>query len=93
MQITVGQLRQLLASAVAEAKIAAHPDYMKKERVRERVQAQILDLVRTGHVASQADLDAFIKSAQGKSPNIDLALTALKMVPFEIYMKMAQKSA
>jgi hypothetical protein len=93
MQITVGQLRKLLASAVAEAKIAASAEYMQKERVRETVQQQILDLVRSGDIASQRDLDAFVKSSSGKSPTIDLALGALKMVPFEVYAKMAKKSA
>ena len=78
MRITVGRLRQLFAEAMAEAKIGAHPDYLKKEEVREREQQRIVELVRTGVIKNQDDLDTFW-----------LAMTALKMVPFDVWLKMS----
>jgi hypothetical protein len=81
MRISVGRLRQLFAEAMAEAKISAHPEYMKKEQVREREQQRITELVKTGVIKSQEELDTFW-----------LAMTALKMVPFDVWSKMAGKT-
>lgn len=82
MRIKLGRLRQLFAEAMKEAKIAAHPEYMKKEAVREREQKRIQGMVASGEIKSQEDLDG-----------IWLAMTALKMIPFEVWSKMAGKPA
>ena len=82
MRLTLGRLRQLFAEAMEEAKIAAHPDYLKKEAVREREQKRIEELVKSGVIQSQEDLDTFWT-----------AMTALKMVPFDVWAKMAGKPA
>jgi len=82
MRITIGRLRQLFAEAMEEAKIAAHPEYMKKEAVREREQKRIEEMVASDVIKSQDDLDTFW-----------MALNALKAVPYEVWAKMAKKSA
>ena len=74
MRTTVGRLRKL----VAEAMVTAHPSYMKKERMREALQAMVLDAVRSGDVKDQKGLNELVST-------ITMALNALKMVPFEVY--------
>ncbi len=86
MRITVGQLRRLFADAMAEAKVGASEEYMKKERVREHMQEHILDMVRSGEITDQAGVDAWCDAA-------DMSLKALKMVPFDVYAKMAKQGA
>jgi len=72
----------MFAKAIEEARIAAHPDYMKKEAVREHMQQHIIDLVKSGEINDQAGVEAWADAA-------DMALKALKMVPFEVWSKMA----
>lgn len=81
MKLTVGQLRRTIREA---GKIAASPEYMKKERVREKLQQLIVDRVATGEIANQAELEQFIK-------DVDVSMMALKMVPFDVWAKMAGK--
>jgi len=86
MRIKLGRLRHLFAEAMAEAKIAASDEYMKKERVREHIQAHVVDLVKSGEIKSQEDLEAFWGSA-------DMAMKALKVVPYDVWTKMSGKPA
>ena len=58
MRITVGRLRQLFAQGMDEAKISAHPDYLKKEKVREHLQKHVIELVKSGEIKSQEELEA-----------------------------------
>jgi hypothetical protein len=82
MKTTVGRLRKLVNGAVDEAKVGAHASYLKKEQVREALQAMIVDGVRSGEITSQKDLDAFIET-------VTMATSALKMVPFDVYKRMS----
>lgn len=82
MKLTVGQLRQVVREA---GKIGASADYMKKERVREQLQAMVAEHVAAGDIADQASLEQFIK-------DIDTSMTALKMIPFEVWTKLAGKA-
>jgi len=86
MRITIGRLRQLFATAMEEARIAAHPDYMKKEAVREHIQEHVVELVKSGEITSQEELDAFWVTT-------DMAVKALKGVPFDVWSKMSGDAA
>jgi hypothetical protein len=79
MKLTLGQLRRTIREA---GKIAASPEYMKKERVREKLQQLIADNVASGEITDQAGLEQFIK-------DIDISMTALKMIPFEVWGKLS----
>ena len=77
--------RDLLKSFVSEAvkgKVAASPAYMKKEVVREKLQSMIADQIAAGAIPDQAALDEYLK-------DINISMTALKMIPFEIWKKLA----
>ena len=79
MKLTVRELRKTIREA---GKIGASPEYMKKERVREKLQALVADHVASGEITDQASLDQFVK-------DVDISMTALKMIPFEVWTKMA----
>jgi hypothetical protein len=80
MKLTIRELRKI----VAEAKIKASDSYMKKERVREELQALIASKIASGDLLDQASLDAFMADA-------DMSLKALKMIPFEVWGKIGRK--
>lgn len=82
MQITVGRLRKLFAEAMAEARVSAHPDYLKREKVRERIQQHVVELVKSGEIKTQEELDAFWETT-------DMAVKALKMLPINVWVKVA----
>ena len=83
MKITVGQLRELFRQGLAtEAKVGAHPDYMKKERVREKLQQIVAELVASGEVKDEKDLEETFGAA-------DMSLKALKMIPLDVWKKIA----
>lgn len=90
MQITVGQLRALLRQGIDEARISASPEYMKKEKVRQELQDYIAAQVAAGKISSQKQLEKFMQFVAEESPSSDhaLALTALKMIPFEVWKKL-----
>lgn len=91
MKLSVGELRRLLGAgieeavqsdALPEAKVGASPGYMKKERVREALQQVVVRLVRSGDVSDEASLKELFATA-------DMALKALKMVPIDVWTKIA----
>jgi hypothetical protein len=88
MKITVGQLRKLFRQGLKEAgkKVGASSGYMKKERVRERLQAMILEAIELGDIKDQKGLDEFVGT-------LDMAAKALKMVPFDVYKNMHGEKA
>lgn len=76
---------KVLKSFIKEAikgKVAASPSYMKKEAVREKLQGIIADAVANGEIADQASLEQFLV-------DINTSMTALKMIPFEVWTKLA----
>lgn len=84
MQITVKQLRCLLEQAVEEAKIAASPEYLRKERVREAIQHAVASMVAAGEVKDDDDLKQLFVGA-------DAAVKALKAIPLDVWKKLAAK--
>lgn len=69
-----------------EAKIAASPSYMKKEKVREDLQKLIAARVMSGEITDQEALDQFIN-------DIATSVTALKMIPFDVWKKLGRGAA
>jgi polyhydroxyalkanoate synthesis regulator phasin len=80
MKITLGRLRNIFA----EARVTASIEYMRKERIREHVQSLIIETVKSGEINDQNGIDDFCKSAK-------MALSALEMVPFEVWLKLSDK--
>lgn len=83
MKMSVGDLRRVVQEA---GKIGASADYMKKERVREKLQQLIADHVASGEIADQESLQQFLK-------DVEVSMTALKMIPFEVWGKLAGAKA
>jgi hypothetical protein len=76
---------EVLKSFIREAikgKVSASPSYMKKEAVREKLQNIIADAVASGEIADQTSLEQFLV-------DINTSMTALKMIPFEVWIKLA----
>jgi hypothetical protein len=87
MKMSLYELRQTIKEAV---KIGASTDYLKKEKVRARVQGLIASRVAAGHIKDQVSLNKFIERAElHGEPDELLALTALKLIPFEVWTKIA----
>jgi hypothetical protein len=82
MKITVGRLREIFSTAMEEAKITASDEYMAKERVREHLQQHLVELVKSGEIKSQEDLDAFWVTC-------DMAMKALKVVPYDVWTNLS----
>lgn len=79
MKLTLGQLRRVIQEV---GKVSASADYMKKERVRERLQGLISSAISSGEITDQLTLEQFIK-------DVDVSMTALKMIPFEVWAKLS----
>lgn len=80
MRIRLGQLRKLINEA--GKRIGASAAYLKKEKVREEMQRFIISQISAGNVSDQASLDALVK-------DIELSMTALRSVPFDVWKKLA----
>jgi hypothetical protein len=74
-------LKHYIEEAV-KGKVAASPSYMKKEAVREKLQGLIADAVASGEITDQATLEGFLQ-------DINISMTALKMIPFMVWQKLA----
>ena len=84
MKISVKGVRKLVHDVIAEQKISASPEYMKKEKIREELQKLIVDKIATGVVNNEQELGSLIS-------DINTAMTALKMVPFSVWQKLTKK--
>jgi hypothetical protein len=84
MKIAVGRLRELFRQGMEEAKVGASAEYMKKERVREAFQQVIAGMVAVGEVNDEKELQDLFKAAS-------ISLTALKMIPFDVWKKLPTK--
>lgn len=80
MRITVKQLREEVKKA-GRGPVHASSAYMKKEGTREKVQDLVAEMVRQGEIADQASLDEAFET-------LDMAVKALKMVPFNAWVQM-----
>jgi len=78
MRLSLPSLRRLIKEA-----IGASENYMKKERIREDLQARIADAVSSGDVKNEKDLEDYFKT-------VDMAVKALKMIPFEVFVKLGK---
>jgi hypothetical protein len=73
-------LVDVIHEVIAEQKVMASPEYMRKEKVREEIQNSIKRLVNLGFIKNQRDLESFFDT-------IPMVVSALKMVPIEAWMK------
>lgn len=80
MKITVGRLRKICK----EAKVGASASYMRKERIREALQAAIAGILASGDVQTEDDLVELFKA-------VDMSLKALKMIPLDVWKKLPAK--
>ena len=69
-------------NALLEAKVKASDDYMKTEMVRQKLQDMITELVSSGDISDQGQLERFVA-------DVPTAMLALKMIPYDIWKKMA----
>jgi len=74
---------QLIKRLVVEV-ISASKSYMKKEAVRQAVQDLVASKVASKEIKNQEQLDEWFVATT-------LAITSLKMVPFEVYKKLVTK--
>jgi len=91
MKVTVGDIRNVVQEVVS-----ASPEYMQKERIRQKLQDTIARSVKTGKVKDQASLekkfDVVQKNACTDPSNCDavmMAMGALRMIPFDVWTKLA----
>lgn len=74
MQNEEGLIREFIVEALKSSKVRASETYMKKEVVREKLQALLQEAVASGEVQNQKELDDWWKT-------VEMATKALKMVP------------
>ena len=91
----VNTLRQFIRETLAESPAnVITPEYAKKEAIRATIQKQVYNAVKIGKVFDQASLEKWFKirllAARGasKEDDIKLAITSLKVIPFQIYKKL-----
>lgn len=66
----------VLERLLDEARGAASPEYMKKEKVRQELQDLLTSKVRSGEITSQGEIVTWCETAK-------MAVDALKYVPIE----------
>jgi hypothetical protein len=74
MQIEEGLVREFVIEALKSSKVSASETYMKKEVVREKLQALVQEAVASGEIQSQKELDDWWKT-------VEMSTKALRMVP------------
>jgi len=72
-----------MRQAIDEGRVGASSAYLKKEHVRERLQALIVDDIASGKVNDEGALRELFDS-------VDMSLRALRMVPLPVWEKMAK---
>lgn len=78
MKTSMRELRKM----VAEAKVGASPGYMKKEALRQALQDIVSDSVGSGQASDEEALQQVFR-------DMDTALKALKMIPFDVWKKLS----
>lgn len=74
VEIKEGLIKDFVIEALKSSKVSASETYMKKEVVREKLQAILQEAVSSGEIQSQKDLDEWWKT-------IEMAAKSLKMIP------------
>jgi hypothetical protein len=80
-------LRQFVTEAIEEAgkkRIGASTEYMKKEAVREKLQALVQEAIDSGEITGPSELAEWWAT-------VDMASRALKSVPIEAWQTMSKK--
>ncbi len=77
-------VREFIVEALKSGKASASETYMKKEVVREKLQALVQETVASGEVQNQTDLEEWWKT-------IEMATNALKMVPLMAWQTSGKK--
>lgn len=84
MQNEEGLVREFVVEALKSRKVSASETYMKKEVVREKLQALVQEAVASGEIQSQKELDDWWKT-------VEMATKALKMVPLMAWQSSGKK--
>jgi hypothetical protein len=79
MRLSLSNLRTLISEA-----IGASASYMKREKIREDLQRRVVDAVISGDINDEGDLQEYFET-------IDMAVKALKMIPYEVFTKIAKQ--
>lgn len=77
-------VREFIVEALKSGRMNASETYMKKEAVREKLQAFVQEAVTSSEIQSQADLEAWWKT-------VEMATNALKMVPLMAWQTSGKK--
>jgi len=84
MQNEKGLVREFVVEALKSSKVRASETYMKKEVVREKLQALLQEAVASGEIQNQKELDDWWKT-------VEMATKALKMVPLMAWQASGKK--
>lgn len=79
-----GLVREFVVEALKSGKVSASETYMKKEVVREKLQALLQEAVASGEIQNQKELDDWWKT-------VEMATKALKMVPLMAWQASGKK--
>jgi len=79
MKLRLGQLR----SIIKEVSAAASPEYMKKEALREELQRFVVEKIISKSINNQQQLDSLFQT-------IEMIVSTLKMIPFDIWQKIIE---
>lgn len=77
-------VREFVVEALKSRKVSASETYMKKEIVREKLQALVQEAVASGEIQNQKELDDWWKTAE-------MAAKALKMIPLMAWQTSGKK--
>lgn len=80
MRIQEDLIREMVSETLKTKKVSASKTYMKKEAVREKLQALLQEAVDSGEVKSQEELEDWWNT-------VEMAKNALKMVPFAAWKR------
>lgn len=79
-----GLVREFVVEALKSRKVSASETYMKKEVVREKLQALVQEAVASDEIQNQKELDDWWKT-------VEMAAKALKMVPLMAWQTSGKK--
>ena len=77
-------VREFVVEALKSRKVSASETYMKKEVVREKLQALVQEAVTSGEIQNQKELDDWWKT-------VEMATKALKMIPLMAWQTSGKK--
>jgi predicted house-cleaning noncanonical NTP pyrophosphatase (MazG superfamily) len=79
-----GLVREFIVEALKDSKVSASETYMKKEVIREKLQALVQEAVSSGEVQNAKELEEWWKT-------VEMAAKALKMVPLMAWQSSNKK--